>query len=39
MEVVRKMAKVPTNKMDNPRIPIVIMNSSAVADAREFLWV
>jgi hypothetical protein len=30
MDIVRKMAKVPTDKNDVPRIPIVVMHCSSV---------
>ena len=37
MEVVRKIAKVPVDKEDKPRYPIIIIDSGELDDFRGFL--
>jgi cyclophilin family peptidyl-prolyl cis-trans isomerase len=37
METVRKMAKVPVDKMDKPKIPIIILDCGEVGDFKAFL--
>lgn len=37
MEIVRKMAKVPVDKEDKPKYPIIIIDSGELDDFRGFL--
>lgn len=37
METVRKMAKVAVDKMDKPKIPIIILDCGQVGDYKDFI--
>lgn len=37
MEVIRQLAKVPTDINDKPKVPVLIVNCGEVDDPRNFL--
>jgi len=37
MDIVRKIAKVPTNINEKPKIPVTIIESSEIDPAKDFL--